>query len=435
MSKLPDRATVPSRRLPSRQGWRAAALALPAAGALALPVACARSGGRGPSPGIPDGGAATAAAGWVEPVAPGVVHRRLAIPRGPWVVHVLDVALDSCWTFAARKAGGQAVGRLGTRALAGELAAGGQTVAGAVNADFFTFRPPGTTENVHVERGDLVLGPSDRPVFAVRSDGRPWIGHLGVRGRAVLGADTVALTAWNRGPSRGPAAAAAPGAESGVALFDARYGARTDSAPGRLFVRLAPVPRPDARPLVGAVLDVDSGAAAVLPAGGYVLAVGPSAPAALRARLARLRPGVDTARLEVALVADGAATAPRAAVGGWPVLVRDGRVEPALDTVGPAGFRSRNPRSAVALVGARRALLVALDGRRPGYSAGATLPEFAELLRALGATDALNLDGGGSTTLVVAGPAGAALRIVNRPSDEAGERPVANALAVVRGCR
>jgi exopolysaccharide biosynthesis protein len=51
---------------------------------------------------------------------------------------------------------------------------------------------------------------------------------------------------------------------------------------------------------------------------------------------------------------------------------------------------------------------------------------------ALGAAEALNLDGGGSTTLVARG-AGGALAVANRPSDAAGERPVANALAV-RAC-
>jgi exopolysaccharide biosynthesis protein len=54
-----------------------------------------------------------------------------------------------------------------------------------------------------------------------------------------------------------------------------------------------------------------------------------------------------------------------------------------------------------------------------------TLAELADLMRELGARDALNLDGGGSTTLVLGG------RVVNRPTDGAGERPVTNALLVL----
>ncbi len=53
------------------------------------------------------------------------------------------------------------------------------------------------------------------------------------------------------------------------------------------------------------------------------------------------------------------------------------------------------------------------------------LAELTEILRKLGAVEALNLDGGGSTTLVVRGT------IANRPSDAAGERPVANALLLL----
>jgi exopolysaccharide biosynthesis protein len=54
-----------------------------------------------------------------------------------------------------------------------------------------------------------------------------------------------------------------------------------------------------------------------------------------------------------------------------------------------------------------------------------TLAEFADLMISLGVYQGLNLDGGGSTTMVVEG------KIVNSPSDATGERPVANCLLVV----
>jgi hypothetical protein len=50
-----------------------------------------------------------------------------------------------------------------------------------------------------------------------------------------------------------------------------------------------------------------------------------------------------------------------------------------------------------------RLLLVTIDGRRPGWSAGVTLPEAARVMRSLAARDALHLDGGGSTTMTVRG--------------------------------
>ena len=78
--------------------------------------------------------------------------------------------------------------------------------------------------------------------------------------------------------------------------------------------------------------------------------------------------------------------------------------------------------------------LVVVDGRQPGYSVGMSLAELAEFMRmrladfALArenAYQALNLDGGGSATMVVGE------QVVNSPSDPTGERPVANALLVV----
>ncbi len=56
-----------------------------------------------------------------------------------------------------------------------------------------------------------------------------------------------------------------------------------------------------------------------------------------------------------------------------------------------------------------------------------SLPELAGLMEALGVEEALNLDGGGSSAMVVRG------WLVNRPSDEAGERPVGNSLWVLEG--
>ncbi|HEX2188610.1 MAG TPA: phosphodiester glycosidase family protein, partial [Longimicrobiaceae bacterium] len=82
-------------------------------------------------------------------------------------------------------------------------------------------------------------------------------------------------------------------------------------------------------------------------------------------------------------------------------------------------------RSAVGWRADGTLLLVAVDGRRPGYSEGMSLAELRSLFLELGAAEALNLDGGGSTALVVRGAT------VNRPSDREGERAVANALVLL----
>ena len=70
---------------------------------------------------------------------------------------------------------------------------------------------------------------------------------------------------------------------------------------------------------------------------------------------------------------------------------------------------------------------MAVDGRQPGYAEGMSLFELRQLAHSLGCTDALNLDGGGSTTLVIAGED--ANGVVNRPSGTV-ERPVPSILFV-----
>ena len=125
-------------------------------------------------------------------------------------------------------------------------------------------------------------------------------------------------------------------------------------------------------------------------------------------------------------------SAPALVVGAGPRLLRDGRVAVAARAEGFAPLRSffdvfvrgRQARTLAGVTGEGRVLLVTVDGRRPGWSVGMTLSQAARLMRSLGARDALNLDGGGSTTMTVRG------QVVNRPSDPAGERPVSNALYV-----
>jgi hypothetical protein len=90
-----------------------------------------------------------------------------------------------------------------------------------------------------------------------------------------------------------------------------------------------------------------------------------------------------------------------------------------------SGFLGRHPRTMFGIDRAGFAWLVTVDGRQPDSSAGMTLVELQRLAKRIGLTDALNLDGGGSTTMVVAGS------IVNHPSDPTGPRTVSDVLLVV----
>jgi hypothetical protein len=115
------------------------------------------------------------------------------------------------------------------------------------------------------------------------------------------------------------------------------------------------------------------------------------------------------------------------AVGGFPDLIDAGRRVGDLEVADRPSFAAaRHPRSAVGYDEEGVLWIVVVDGRQPPHSAGMSLPELAGLFEALGAEEALNLDGGGSSALIIG------TAPVNRPSDQTGERAVVNALALVR---
>ena len=223
--------------------------------------------------------------------------------------------------------------------------------------------------------------------------------------------DSVPITSWNRISL------------DGLAWMDARYGASVDTLSGAMRVAV-----PGQRSVS---IDTSRGPTAI-PSSGGVLVLGPRAPTALRRQfLTTLRGG----RLDVTTWLRP--IHPREAVGGFPVLVRDSAEVPGLDSAGAATFAPvRHPRTIVGVAaGGRRLLLITIDGRQPGYSAGTTNRESAAIALALGATEAINLDGGGSTAMAIARRRGSTFEVVNRPSDPQGERAVGNALVVVRSTK
>ena len=113
-------------------------------------------------------------------------------------------------------------------------------------------------------------------------------------------------------------------------------------------------------------------------------------------------------------------------LGAGPRLIKSGRISVThLQEQMSENFATdRHPRTAIGKTADGKLLMVTVDGRQPKISVGMSLYSVAELLLELNAIDAINLDGGGSTTMVVK------QKIVNRPSDQAGERPVSDAILV-----
>ena len=351
------------------------------------------------------------------------------------MVHVLDVDRRRCWAPIAAKAHAGAAGRSTTSATLSSMVPGGAVAA--VNADFFSFAPNGVPQTAFVTHGRVIVGPTGRPVVALDSAYRLHVTTLRAEGWIVADGDSLRVTQWNRLVPRG------------VAVVDFAYtgsGERVDSARAGVIVALA---REGGGHRVVRVDTAATGAALPDPPapehdGDWLLVVGRDAPPAARARavaLARfVAPDAPTAGTTptVDVRVRLAPFHPLTAVGGFGVLLRDGGIPAALDSTGAESFRGRHPRTAVGWsADQRRLVLAVVDGRQPGYSAGMTLRELAATMRDLGATEALNLDGGGSSAMAIAvrdARGATSVRVVNRPSDKEGERPVANVLAVTRGC-
>jgi exopolysaccharide biosynthesis protein len=132
----------------------------------------------------------------------------------------------------------------------------------------------------------------------------------------------------------------------------------------------------------------------------------------------------NVARIETG--ADPVDAAAREIVGGSNIIVQGGHG--ILFT--NAFATTRHPRTAVGIDATGTWLtLVVVDGRQPELSVGMTLDELADEMLKLGCTDAINLDGGGSSTLVYRDEISQELRVLNSPSDTK-ERSVADVLGV-----
>lgn len=120
----------------------------------------------------------------------------------------------------------------------------------------------------------------------------------------------------------------------------------------------------------------------------------------------------------------------RSLTGGWPVIVKDGKNViqsiPDIEGVIPRFSENRHPRTGIGFSeDSTIVFFITVDGRQ-SHSRGMSLLEFADLMIIEGIYQGLNLDGGGSTTMIVKN------KIVNSPSDPTGEREVGNCLVLVK---
>jgi hypothetical protein len=350
-------------------------------------------------------------------VAPGVTlfhltDQNLLNPAAPVSVWLLKLDLGSA-DLRAALANDEIVD---TETVA-ETAARRQAVA-AVNAGFFLL-PSGDPSGIYKLNGQLVSD-TRRPRGAV--------GFLrsGESLRLIYG--RVAATMSLRLPRRARqdtrmeiAGVDTTRHRGKLMLFTPAYHSDTDTAKGGLewVVRGKPLRVTGAPKTAGKT---------PIPRDGFVLSYGGTdAPPPLSALTRGTRVELETTYTALDRPSDDWARA-EAIVGGAGLLIRDGRfIEDWAVEQLTAGFpETRHPRTLIGTHSDGSAWLITVDGRQPKLSAGMSLLELRALASRLGLTQALNLDGGGSTTMWVQG------QIVNSPSDPAGPRKVSDALLVLR---
>jgi hypothetical protein len=278
----------------------------------------------------------------------------------------------------------------------------------AINGDWFDL-PAGPYQgdllNTFIHRGELISLPSWGDTFWIDAKNQPHLDKVGILLNVV----------WGDG-SKTPLALDGPRKDDGAALYTPVLGKSTHTKGGRELV-LEKSGDGDWLPLrlgctlTAKVKEIRETGDSPIPADGMVLSISPN-----------MKPQPTVAigdKITFLATSTPDMTGAETAIGGGPTLIRDSKI---IDF--GKGEQPRHPRTIVGWNDTHIYFIV-VDGRRTNWSVGMTSSEEAQLVQRLGCTNALNLDGGGSSTLWLND------QIMNMPSDGK-PRPVGNGLAVVR---
>lgn len=319
----------------------------------------------------------------------GVSHKRLLrhTKRGPIRINVIEVdpknpSLEILPVLAS--------GKMQGKAKAEVIARKSNAIAG-INGSFF--KPDqGIPLGLLIINDELITGPLyDRVALGITQDQGLRMERVGMRGELNRGNLRVRLDNVNQPRTNA----------SQTVLYTARWGAMAPKMPenGIQFQLQG-----------GKVTAVSTEHSLPIPTNGYVVS------GAYTAQLASLALDPATDPMEVTFYTIPDWSDVKHAISGGPYLLRNGGlyVDAAAQRFNFKGEGSTAPRSAVGITASGKLLLVTVDGRQKGVSVGVTLNELAYLMKELGAMDAMNLDGGSSTQMVVSG------HLVNSPSVPSG---------------
>ncbi len=348
---------------------------------------------------------------WEKRIAPGLTYREEVTRSVPRIVHILRWNLGTSVIHAqADLCSGYVFDQTPNKGRDTVTHAVARTGAVAgINADFFQVPYTGDPLGLMLREGELISVPIvRRPVLAWSGD-KPQIAFAEWKGElSTPSGKSIPLDAVNESAGG-----------DGVTLNTETVGWAQGKAPDTAWViKLEPGTWSPEGSRNGEIVEIvrDLAARKLRPNLAVVIATGQKAAllagamVGQRVKISNHTTGFDWSKVKFA-------------VGGGPTLVHDGKlsVDWKAQLFKDSFSLNRHPRSAVGITTGGDMCLVAVDGRQPGISEGATLDELGQIMLHLGCIEAMNLDGGGSTCLNIHG------LHLNRPSDGF-ERPVSNAI-------
>ncbi|WP_284642135.1 phosphodiester glycosidase family protein [Paenibacillus silviterrae] len=347
-------------------------------------------------------------------LAPGATYHwyDMLIPRGAEKVHFVsfDPKSPNLKLQAGTKSG-KVRGMEGVTKMAAYADRPGHRVVAGINGDFYDIsgNATGVPNGLFVGEGKILNSATSPFAFGMKADGTSVYGTPVLTKTVTIGGTTTNLTHINRFRDTNQLvlyttdyfSSTKTSATGDEVVLDIVEGAVQSGVPLKLKVAELRKDQGDTPLVEGKVVLSASGTA--------------------RPVLAGLQVGNEvTASFELS----GEWADVQVAIGGQGPLLKDGVVQ---TNVGPAGV---HPRTGIGTKADGTVVMMEIDGRAPGFSEGVETYELAQIMADLGVVNAMNLDGGGSSTFVARMPGTTGIPMLNRGSD-GGERNTGNSLLLV----
>jgi hypothetical protein len=352
------------------------------------------------------------------PVGPGIVHHHETISAGPWQIHVLEIDRTNPWIHLETvKANDRLNAYERTSSMASRKDSEGHRVVGAINGDFYS--SGGIPVGTQVLKGELLKRPhTNRSVFGTDTSGIPFIDIVSFSGSLIKNDSIITINDVNDARNTNE-----------LILYNDYFGTSTQtnqwgSEITAQYIDTSLAINDTIRLIItnkDSIMTTGHGNNNI-PINGIVL----SGHGIARDFLNNNIFVGDTISVILNLPPIGLKI--KELIGGTPRMVRDSvaTVEWQQEGLAQSFAYDRHPRTAVGFSNdSSKIYFFIVDGRQAGFSVGMSLYELADYMLGWGIFQGVNLDGGGSTTMVARG------NVVNSPSDAGGERTVANALMVV----